>query len=138
MIARPKISRNEWKMAERGTFEVGNFALLSCPGYTIVVMGGIAAEAMCYGDSQGGKDDEGALIQFLQETVGGFLGSDDPAGEVANQARWAALNGLLLLRDHRAEFDRLVAALEATRARSIGTVMLAIEDGATPLEALAA
>ena len=106
--------------------------------YTIVVMGGIAAEAMCYGDSQGGKDDEGALIQFLQETVGGFLGSDDPAGEVANQARWAALNGLLLLRDHRAEFDRLVAALEATRARSIGTVMLAIEDGATPLEALAA
>ncbi|KAH8070241.1 ATPase [Aureococcus anophagefferens] len=32
MIARPKISRNEWKMAERGAFEVGNFALLSCPG----------------------------------------------------------------------------------------------------------
>ena len=32
MIARPKISRNEWKPAERGAFEVGNFALLSCPG----------------------------------------------------------------------------------------------------------
>ena len=31
-IARPKISRNEWKPAERGAFEVGNFALLSCPG----------------------------------------------------------------------------------------------------------
>ena len=29
MIARPKISRNEWKPAERGAFEVGNFALLS-------------------------------------------------------------------------------------------------------------
>ena len=27
MIARPKISRNEWKPAERGAFEVGNFAL---------------------------------------------------------------------------------------------------------------
>ncbi len=26
MIARPKISRNEWKTAERGAFEVGNFA----------------------------------------------------------------------------------------------------------------
>ena len=32
MIARPKISRNEWKPAERGAFEVANFALLSCPG----------------------------------------------------------------------------------------------------------
>ena len=32
MIARPKISQNEWKTAEKGAFEVGNFALLSCPG----------------------------------------------------------------------------------------------------------
>ena len=32
MIARPKISRNEWKLAELGAFEVGNFAPLSCPG----------------------------------------------------------------------------------------------------------
>ena len=32
MIARPKISRNEWKTTERGTFEVGNVALFSCPG----------------------------------------------------------------------------------------------------------
>ena len=31
MIARPKISRNEWKTAEIGAFEVGNFALFSCP-----------------------------------------------------------------------------------------------------------
>ena len=34
MIARPEISRNEWEMAERGAFQVGNFALLSCPGST--------------------------------------------------------------------------------------------------------
>jgi hypothetical protein len=33
MIARPKISRNERKTAERGAFEVGNFAPLSCPGW---------------------------------------------------------------------------------------------------------
>ena len=31
MIARPKISRNEWKTTEMGAFEVGNFALFSCP-----------------------------------------------------------------------------------------------------------
>ena len=29
MIARPKISRNEWKTAETGAFEVGHVALLS-------------------------------------------------------------------------------------------------------------
>ena len=32
MIARPKVSQNEWKTAEIGAFEVGDFALLSCPG----------------------------------------------------------------------------------------------------------
>ena len=32
MIARPKISRNEQKTAEKGAFEVGNFAPFSCPG----------------------------------------------------------------------------------------------------------
>ena len=32
MIARSKISRNEWKAAERGAFEVGNFAPFCCPG----------------------------------------------------------------------------------------------------------
>ena len=32
MIARPRISRNEWKMTEIGAFQVGNFALFSCPG----------------------------------------------------------------------------------------------------------
>ena len=32
MIARPKISRNEWKTIEIEAFEVGNFALFSCPG----------------------------------------------------------------------------------------------------------
>ena len=32
MIARLKISRNEWKSAEKGAFEVGNFAPFSCPG----------------------------------------------------------------------------------------------------------
>jgi hypothetical protein len=32
MIARPKVSQNEWKAAEIGAFEVGNVAPLSCPG----------------------------------------------------------------------------------------------------------
>ena len=31
MIARPRISQNEWKAAEKGGFEVGNFALFCYP-----------------------------------------------------------------------------------------------------------
>ena len=38
MIARPKISRNEWKTAEIGAFEVGNFALFCCPGDGLAVV----------------------------------------------------------------------------------------------------
>ena len=32
MIARPKISQNEWKMTEIGASKVGNFAPFCCPG----------------------------------------------------------------------------------------------------------
>ena len=32
MIARPKMSRNEWEMTEIGAFEGGNVAPFSCPG----------------------------------------------------------------------------------------------------------
>ena len=35
MIARPKISRNEWKTAEIGAFEVGNFA----PALAVTIQG---------------------------------------------------------------------------------------------------
>ncbi|KAK7239767.1 hypothetical protein SO694_0002906 [Aureococcus anophagefferens] len=48
MIARPKISRNEWKMAEIGAFEVGNFALLCCPGRR-------APSRLCRGAPRGGS-----------------------------------------------------------------------------------
>ena len=79
--------------------------------YCIVVMGGIAAEAVSYGSAEGGKDDETALISFLQDTVG-FT------GDVLVQARMSALNGVILLRRYRAEFERLVKVLERDRATS--------------------
>ena len=39
MIARPKISRNEWKLTEIGASKVGNFAPFSCPGSFHVELG---------------------------------------------------------------------------------------------------
>ena len=55
MIARPKISRNEWKPAEIGAFEVGNFALLSCPG---------AYQGFASGDAEA---DAFAIRKFLDD-----------------------------------------------------------------------
>ena len=89
--------------------------------YCIVVMGGIAAEAMHYGAAEGGRDDENALVEFLQKTV------DFPAEKVLEQARWAVLNAVLLLQDHREDYERLVLSLQKTRAVSIGTCVVAIE-----------
>jgi hypothetical protein len=89
--------------------------------YCIVVMGGSAAEAVSYGSSEGGKDDETALVSFLQETVG-FT------GDVLVQARMAALNGVILLRRHKDEYERLVKVLEQGRAESIGAAVLSIDD----------
>ena len=45
MIARPKISRNEWKSAEIGAFEVGNFPALGlAEAHPRAVAGDVEAE----------------------------------------------------------------------------------------------
>ena len=38
--------------------------------YAIVVMGGIAAEALCYAAAEGGRDDERELERLLVERLG--------------------------------------------------------------------
>ena len=37
MIARPKMSQNEWKTTEIRASKVGNFSPFSCPGDTLVM-----------------------------------------------------------------------------------------------------
>ena len=80
-----------------------------------------SAEPYDTASAEGGKDDETALISFLQDTVG-FT------GDVLVQARMSALNGVILLRRYRAEFERLVKVLERDRATSIGAAVLSIDD----------
>jgi len=83
---------------------------------------------MCFGSAEGGRDDEAQIVNFLTTTVGGPFGD---RANVLNQARWAALNALLLLRTHRPQFDRLVDALTETRSAaqppSFGAAVLAID-----------
>ena len=91
--------------------------------YSVVVMAGIAAEAAQNGKAEGGLADETALVQLLGSLDNGRTW-DLP--RVRNQARWAASQALLLLREHGAAYKALCVALE--RGEGVGKCVLAIEE----------
>ena len=97
--------------------------------YTAIVMGGIAAEAIHFGGADGGASDEMALIRFLTQISprgGGAMAWT--AEGIRNQARWGAMQAVLLLRHYNASYEALVQALE--RGADLGECIWAIENAA--------
>lgn len=72
--------------------------------YLTVLMAGIAAETLLYGDPQGGVDDR-QLFQTLWATL------DRPASEGELKQRWAILQAKNFIEAHRPAYDALVTAM---------------------------
>ena len=94
--------------------------------YSVVVLAGIAAEAMVNGQAEGGQADEQALINLLASLNGGKAW-DLP--RIQNQARWGASQALLLLREYKQPYEALCAALE--RGDSTGEAIVCLEASIT-------
>jgi hypothetical protein len=87
---------------------------------TVVVMAGIAAEALKFGRAEGGAADEQTLISF-------FSSVSPPWNivRVQGQARWGVLQAILLIKEHQAAYDALVEALR--EGRPVGDCIDVIE-----------
>lgn len=89
---------------------------------SIVLMGGIAAEAVTMGHANGGSSDERALQALLQAHHAPRRLAQE---ELRARARWAAAFATNLLQRERAAFDALSTAL--AEGRSVSECALTIE-----------
>ncbi|XP_061375246.1 uncharacterized protein LOC133317400 isoform X1 [Gastrolobium bilobum] len=89
--------------------------------YCMVLFAGIAAEALVYGEAEGGENDEN-----LFRSICLLLEPPLSVAEMSNQARWSVLQSYNLLKWHRAAHRAAVKALES--GASLSVVIRMIEE----------
>ena len=100
----------------------GQIPRSSLDRYSIIVMAGIAGEALEYGKAEGGASDEAAIIDL-------FTSTNPPwqLDRVRDQARWGVVQAALLLEEHKAAYAALVATLENNG--DLGECVMRLEEG---------
>ncbi|XP_078166661.1 ATP-dependent zinc metalloprotease [Carex rostrata] len=89
--------------------------------YCMVLFAGIAAEALVYGEAEGGENDENlfrSLCVLLKPPL--------TVPEMANRARWSVMQSYNLLKWHKRAHSAAVKALEA--GHSLSVVIRSIEE----------
>ncbi|KAK8967101.1 hypothetical protein KSP40_PGU009256 [Platanthera guangdongensis] len=89
--------------------------------YCMVLFAGIAAEALIYGEAEGGENDEN-----LFRSICLLLQSPLTLRQMANQARWSVMQSYNLLKWHKHAHRAAVKALEA--GHSLSVVIRRIEE----------
>ncbi|CBI24181.3 uncharacterized protein LOC100261626 [Vitis vinifera] len=89
--------------------------------YCMVLFAGIAAEALVYGEAEGGENDEN-----LFRSICVLLRPPLTIGQMSNQARWSVLQSYNLLKWHKHAHRAAVKALES--GGSLSVVIRRIEE----------
>eukprot|EP00268_Persea_americana_P004412 TRINITY_DN113_c1_g1_i3.p1 TRINITY_DN113_c1_g1~~TRINITY_DN113_c1_g1_i3.p1 ORF type:complete len:106 (+),score=24.12 TRINITY_DN113_c1_g1_i3:2067-2384(+) len=91
------------------------------PRYCMVLFAGIAAEALVYGEAEGGENDENlfrSICVLLQPPLS--------IAQMSNQARWSVMQSYNLLKWHKHAHRAAVKALES--GNSLSVVIRRIEE----------
>ncbi|XP_010260608.1 PREDICTED: uncharacterized protein LOC104599679 [Nelumbo nucifera] len=99
----------------------GRLSTAAFDRYCMVLFAGIAAEALVYGEAEGGENDEN-----LFRSISVLLQPPLSIAEMSNQARWSVLQSYNLLKWHKHAHRAAVKALES--GGSLSVVIRSIEE----------
>ncbi|CAH2033395.1 unnamed protein product [Thlaspi arvense] len=114
-----------WDQKMESEIAAGRLSGSSFDRYSMVLFAGIAAEALVYGEAEGGENDEN-----LFRSISLLLEPPLSVAQMSNQARWSILQSYNLLKWHKAAHRAAVEALQVGSPLSI--VIRRIEEAMTP------
>ncbi|KAJ0250000.1 hypothetical protein HA466_0142190 [Hirschfeldia incana] len=114
-----------WDQKMESEIAEGRLSGTSFDRYSMVLFAGIAAEALVYGEAEGGENDEN-----LFRSISVLLEPPLSVAQMSNQARWSVLQSYNLLKWHKAAHRAAVEALQVGSPLSI--VIRRIEEAMSP------